>query len=86
MPSVLGNFSRAEPRHRAYTSTERDSLWFFSSSVSYPSDYFISSKASLYGLGRVHLSVTNTVVLDYGLFALIIREDFLLTGSLDAAT
>lgn len=84
VPSVLGNFSRAEPRQRAYTSTERDSLWFFSSPVSYPSDSVISSKASLYGLGRVHLPVPDTV-LDYGLFALIIREDFLLTGSQAAA-
>lgn len=84
MPSVSGNFSRAEPRHRAYPSTERDSLWLLFS-CSYPSDYFISSQARLYGLGGVHLSVINTV-LDYGLFGLIIREDFLLTGSQTAAT
>lgn len=85
VPSVSGNFSRAEPRHRAYPSAERETAYGFSSPVSYPSDYFISSQARLHGLGGIHLSVTNTV-LDYGLFALIIREDFLLTGSQTAAT
>lgn len=64
---------------------QRETAYGFSSPVSYPSDYFISSQARLYGLGGVHLSVINTV-LDYGLFGLIIREDFLLTGSQTAAT